>query len=96
MEKKSGILLVLIIPILLYYLASVMLSNNGQFVNHYFYPSSSVNSSKEMKIYITKIPYDSLIIKGGDEFKDTVRTEFDFWLDESKVEKSFGLFGIGS
>lgn len=95
MKKKiAKVVLSLIFIILLYYLASILLTNNGQFVNHYFYPSSSINKSKEYLIFQKEIPDESIEIIGDEKFKKFVKKDLNLWIDTFKVRKSFGIFDL--
>ena len=96
--KKSIIKVVLSIIsiIIIYYLLSITLTNNGQFVNHYFYPSSSIKESKEHSIFLEKISENLIVITGNQNFKEFVNTKLDLWVDKFKVNKSYGLFNLFS
>ena len=78
----------------LYYLVSITMSNNGQFVQHYYYPTVSVNESKENNIYIKTLNINNLEFIGDKEVKSNLQSQLILWIDKLKVRKSFGLFDI--
>ncbi|WP_407267217.1 hypothetical protein R8G63_02915 [Tenacibaculum maritimum] len=49
-------LLGVVILSLIYYVATLTLTNHGQFINYYHYPSSSISESKEHSNFLSVIP----------------------------------------
>lgn len=80
-----------IVLLLAYYTMSVSLL--GQFTNYYFYPSESIEKSKEWGIFINEIPSES-IMTNNEEVKLLVDSNIVFWFDEFKIKKSYGLFKL--
>ncbi|CAA0245096.1 hypothetical protein V2647_02815 [Tenacibaculum maritimum] len=87
-------LLGVVILSLIYYVATLTLTNHGQFINYYHYPSSSISESKEHSNFLSVIPQKKIIIEGDEEFKKYIENDLDLWYDEFKVKKSFGLLNL--
>lgn len=93
-KKVIKILVSLLILSSFYYIGTISLNINGQFVNYYYYPSSSIKESIENENFIKKLPINSIAIYGGDEFKKMIESDLSFWFDVDKVKRSFGIFSI--
>lgn len=76
----------------LYYIGTITLNNNGQFVNYYFYPSNSIEESKSYGIHIENIASNQVSYSDG--FQENIKSDIVFWLDESRTKKSFGLLSL--
>ncbi|MBL6445382.1 hypothetical protein JMN32_03630 [Fulvivirga sp. 29W222] len=95
MKKLIYILLTLVLLIFGgYYGISVLLNNSGQFTNYYFYPSSSIKSSKDLDIFLNEVPEENILYEGDSVFMSGVKKDILFWFDTSKTEKSFGFLNL--
>jgi hypothetical protein len=95
MSKKLKILIIVpFIVLSLYYLVSIFLNNN-KFVNHYFFPSSSIETSKELDLFLNKVDFKDIEIDGDEQFKK-LTDSLVIWYDISKSKKSYGMFNLFS
>tara|TARA_R110002049_G_scaffold277510_1_gene456031 strand:+ start:70 stop:600 length:531 start_codon:yes stop_codon:yes gene_type:complete len=78
----------------IYYVLTIKLNNSGEFVNYYYYPSSSIQESVSNKNFIKELPVDSITIVGNKSFDDFVKSDLLFWIDKFKVSKSYGLLNL--
>lgn len=95
MNKKIKILI--IIPFIifsLYYLVSIFL-NNGNFINYYFFPSSSTKMSKELNLFLNEVDFKDIEIVGDEDFKN-ITDSLVIWYDVSKTKKSYGMLNLFS
>jgi hypothetical protein len=95
MKKAIKYSIITIIILIFYYLLSIYFNNGRQFVNYYFYPSSSIKESKEKEIYIKEIPELNIKVKGNKVLEQNIR-ELVFWVDKSITRKNFGFISLFS
>ncbi|MDP2540149.1 hypothetical protein [Tenacibaculum discolor] len=96
-NKIIKFLLVCLLLSIVYYVATITLTNHGQFVNYYHYPSNSISESKEYSNFLRIVPKKNVIIVEGDEeFKKFIENDLNLWFDKFKVNKSFGLLNLFS
>lgn len=93
MKKSIKYISIIILIGAVYYLLSVSIHNSGQFINYYYYPSSSIRESKEKNIFSKNISKENLKITGNKLAKQKIE-ELDFWLDKAITKKNFGMSGI--
>lgn len=79
----------------IYYLISIFLNNNGQFIN-YYYPSNSISESYSNDTFLRKISMDSILVHGSKDFKNKIDSEYLIWIDKYKVLKSYGFLNLFS
>ncbi|CAA0230508.1 hypothetical protein [Tenacibaculum maritimum] len=94
MNKLIKILIGFVILALVYCLATVTLTNHGQFINYYHYPSSSIEKSKENSNFIGMIPSGMIYLEGNESFKNFIKQDVNIWIDKFKVKKSFGILNL--
>lgn len=79
-----------------YYIVSIAISRNGQFVQHYYHPSVTIEESKEFNIFLYVLTSDSFEIIGSLDFRNFIDSELVIWVDNLKVQKSFGIFNLAA
>ncbi|WP_264536583.1 hypothetical protein [Flavobacterium sp. N1736] len=93
MKKSIKYISIIVLIGIVYYLVSVSVHNSGQFINYYFYPSSSISESKEKNIFSNKISKENIQITGSKQINQKIE-ELEFWLDKAITKKNFGMSGI--
>lgn len=93
MRKIFKIISAFTIFAIFYYFLSVFIHNSGQFVNYYYYSSSSIKESKHKRIFDKKILITNIKITGGIRAEEKI-SQLEFWLDRAITKKNFGMSGF--
>lgn len=95
-NRKIKISLFIIVSIIiLYYILSILLVRNGQFVRYYFPAQLSIENSIHNKNFIRKISPNRIEIVDTLTY-EIIKDKLDIYLCEAYYYKSYGMFHIFS
>jgi len=86
-------LLVIVSTTILYYVLSILLVRNGQFVNHYFPAQLSIENSVYNKNFIREVSPNKLVVVDTIVY-EKIKDKFEIYLCEAYYYKSYGIFNV--